>query len=186
MALSGCGLVPGTAGGPPESAYTQAEAYAPMEAAAAEAAAALPDFPGFERRLWSESPCSHNGVDDESYTAIEIEYRFDLEDSESALVREDYVDALRDHWTGLGYRIGRDEATELEDRTDYSLVAEREDGIDLWYWVAGYVVLRVQSGCVPVSDPSEVEYVPPIGDIEPGGEHDLVSTYFPDGIPTEQ
>jgi len=170
----------------PESEYTQAEAYAPMEAAAAESTEALVDFPGFERRMWAELPCSHNGVDDPDYTSIEIRYEFSPEDSESDLVREGYTDALREHWTALGYEITEDSETVRGDRTDRALVAQREDGIALWYRVVGVVILTVQSGCVPVSDHSEIEYIPPTGGIEPGSENDLVQEYFPDGVPTDQ
>lgn len=184
LPVPACSMMKEAMDNPPESEYTQATAYAPMEAAAAEAVAALQDFPGFERRLWAELPCSRNGVDDPNFTNIEIEYRFSLPDSESEPVRTAYVDRLREHWTSLGYEITIDEATELADRTDYSLSAAREDGISFWYWVSGYVVLRIQSGCVPVSDHAEIEYIPPTGGIEPAGEGDVVGEYFPDGIPT--
>jgi hypothetical protein len=39
---------------------------------------------------------------------------------------------------------------------------------------------------VPVSELSEIEYIPPVGGIEPGSEQDNVDRYFPDGIPTDQ
>jgi hypothetical protein len=169
---------------PPESAYTQAEAYAPMEAAAADTVASLPDFPGFEQRSWGELPCSHNGIDDPDYTKIEIRYRFSLPASGSDLVREQYVDALREYWTGQGYTITTDDAVEGPERTDRNLVAVRDDGISLWYAVGGYVGLFIGSGCVPVSDKSEIEYLPPTGGIEPGGKGDNVGEYFPEGIPT--
>jgi hypothetical protein len=168
---------------PPEAVYTQAEAYAPMEAAAAEAVASLADFPGFEQRSWGEMPCSRNGVDDPAYTKVEIRYRFSLPASASELVRERYVDALREFWTGQGYTITTDDAVEGPERTDRNLVAVREDGISLWYAVGGYVGLFIGSGCVPVSDTSEIEYLPPTGGIEPGGKGDNVGEYFPDGIP---
>ncbi|HEX2143248.1 MAG TPA: hypothetical protein VHG10_01950 [Glycomyces sp.] len=168
---------------PPEAEYTQAEAYVPMEAAAAESVAALEGFPGFEKRSWTEMPCSHNGVDDPDYTKIEIRYLFALPDSETDLVREQFVDALRDHWTALGYRITTDDSVEDTDRTDRNLVAVRDDGISLWYAVGGYVGLFIGSGCVPVSDTSEIEYIAPAGGIEPGGPNDRVSDYFPGGIP---
>jgi hypothetical protein len=170
---------------PPESVYTQAEAYAPMEAAAAETVAALEDFPGFEDRSWNEMPCSHNGIDDPDYTQIEIRYLFSLPDSETDLVREEFVNALRDHWTSLGYRITTDDSVEGAERTDRNLVAVREDGISLWYAVGGYAGLFIGSGCVPVSDKAEIEYVPPTGGIEPGGPNDRVGDYFPEGIPTQ-
>lgn len=170
---------------PPESEYTQAEAYAPMEAAAAESAAAIEGFPGFESRSWGEMPCSRNGVDDPNYTKIEIRYLFSLPDSGTDLVREEFVDTLRDHWTSLGYSITTDDSVEGAERTDRNLVAVREDGINLWYAVGGYVGLFIGSGCVPVSDKSEIEYIPPTGGVEPGGPNDLVGDYFPDGIPTQ-
>lgn len=168
---------------PPPSHYTQAEAYAPMEAALAEAVAALPDFPGFKERIWSELPPTHNGIDVPGYTIVEITYVFALPDSQTPLVRETYVEALREHWTGLGYALVRDAVKEKPERIDRSLVATREDGVALWYWVAGYAVLRAHSGPVPVSDPADIEYVPPTGGIRPGGKHDKVGKYFPDGIP---
>jgi hypothetical protein len=186
LAATACSAVGDVVNGPPESEYTQAEAYAPMEAVAAESVGSLSDFPGFEQRLWAEMPCSHNGIDDPDYTNIEIRYKFSLEVSETDQVREDYVDRLREHWTAQGYEIVRDEESTYGDRLDRNLVVRTEDGITLWYGVAGYVALMIQSGCVPVSDPSEIEYVPPTGGIEPGGEGDDVSRYFPDGIPTDQ
>ncbi|THV42418.1 hypothetical protein [Glycomyces buryatensis] len=169
---------------PPKSEYTQAEAYGPMEATAADAVAALPDFPGFEQRSWDELPCTHNGQDDPDYTNIEIRYRLSAEDSESALVREQYVDVLRDHWTSLGYEITADSVTEKSERTDRLLGVELEHGISISYAVGRYGGLFVQSGCVPVSDLSEFEYIPPAGGIEPGSEGDKVEEYFPDGIPS--
>ncbi|MCH7232511.1 hypothetical protein L0U85_16855 [Glycomyces sp. L485] len=171
---------------PPESEFTQAEAYAPIEDAVSEVVSALPDFPGFEQRFWAELPCSHNGIDVPDYTNIEIEYRFSLKDSETELVREQYVDLLRDHWAARGHEITLDDQTELDDRTDRSLVAQRDDGIRLWYAVGRYAAVLVQSGCVPVSDEGEIEYIPPAGGIEPGGEGDKVGRYFPDGIPTDR
>jgi hypothetical protein len=171
---------------PPESKYTQAEAYAPMEAAAANAVAALPDFPGFEQRSWGEMPCSHNGFDNPDYTNIEIRYDFSAEISGTDQVREDFVALLRDHWTAQGYEITLDEATTRGDRQDRDIAAVRDDGITLWYRVAGYTGLMIQSGCVPVSDDSEIEYIPPTGGIEPGSKGDKLSRYFPDGIPTDQ
>ncbi|WP_335989633.1 hypothetical protein [Glycomyces sp. MUSA5-2] len=171
---------------PPQSEYTQAEAYAPMETAASEAAAALPGFPGFHRRSWAELPCSHDGIDDPEHTTVEIRYEFSIEDSGTDSVRSEYVDVLRDLWTGQGNEVTEDSQTTRGERLDRELVAVRDDGINLWYSVTGIVVLFIQSGCVPVSDPSEIEYIPPVGGIEPGSENDLVGDYFPDGIPTDQ
>ncbi|SRR5690606_31015081 len=172
---------------PPESVYTQAEVYEPMEGAVAEAVAVLPDFPGFEQRNWAELPCSHNGKNDPDYTNVEIRYGFSIEDSESELVRGRYVELLRRHWISLEYEITYEETEEMADgRIDQNLAVRRDDGITLWYRVWGGVDLLVQSGCVPVSDLSEFEYVPPAGGIEPGGENDLVGEYFPDSIPTAE
>ncbi|GAB3236676.1 hypothetical protein GCM10027447_35170 [Glycomyces halotolerans] len=172
---------------PPESDYTQAEAYAPMERAVGDTIASLPDFPGFTFRRWHELPCSHNGVDDPDYTSIEITYAFSEETSSEPMVRETYTDLLREHWTKLGYKIIWDDRTELDNgRVDRELQAERDDDIDLWYSVAGIVTLKVQSGCVPKSGPGEIEYIPPAGGVEPGGDGDAVDEYFPDGIPEAQ
>ncbi|MFC3493013.1 hypothetical protein [Glycomyces rhizosphaerae] len=171
---------------PPESEYTQAEAYAPMEEAVDKTVTVLPEFPGFESRWWHELPCEHNGISSADYTNIEIEYTFSTDDSATELTREQYVDVLREHWTSLGYEITRDEERQRGDRLDHDLVAEREDGISLWYTLGSYNAFLIQSGCVPVSDPSEIEYIAPVGGIEPGGDMDMVDDYFPDGIPTDQ
>lgn len=171
---------------PPDSVYSQAEAYAPMEAAAADAVAVLPDFPGFEQRSWGEMPCSHNGVDDPDYTNIEIRYRMSGESSTEDRVRGEYVDLLREHWSSLGYQITYEAESERADGgTARDIAVKREDGITLWYSVAGYASLMIQSGCVPVSDPADIPYVPPAGGIEPGGEGDKLRNYFPDGVPTD-
>lgn len=170
---------------PPEPQYTQAEAYAPMEAAAADAVAVLPDFPGFKERIWGELPATHNGIDVQGYTIVEITYVFPLPDSATPLIRETYLDVLREHWTALGYAITRDAVKEKPDRTDRSLVAIRPDGIALWYWAAGYTVLRVQSGPVTTSDHDAIAYLPPTGGVRPGGRYDKVGRYFPEGIPAD-
>jgi hypothetical protein len=185
--LSSCSIGRDSMETPPESEYTQAEAYAPMEAAIADAAAALPDFPGFASRFWREMPCTHNGLDDPDYTNIEISYRLPAETEDSEAVREQYVDILRDYWTSLGYAISTDSSDELDSgRIDHNLAADREDGIGLWYKVWGKVSIVAQSGCVPVSDGGDIEYIPPAGGIEPGSAQDNVQEYFPDGIPTDQ
>ncbi|GAA2269203.1 hypothetical protein GCM10009853_023370 [Glycomyces scopariae] len=171
---------------PPESTYTQAESYAPMEAAVADSIAELPDFPGFGSRTWHQGPCSHNGVDDPDYTNVEIWYDLSTENSQSELVREVYVAVLRDAWESLGYEITADDTDQLEDRVDRLLSAQRGDGISITYAVGRYAGFIVNSGCVPVSDPDEIEYLPPVGGVEPGSDKDNVERYFPDGIPTDQ
>jgi hypothetical protein len=186
VALVSCSPDGGALNQPPESEYTQAEAYAPMEAAVAESIAVLPDFPGFGSRTWRENPCSHNGVDDPDYTNIEITYDFSEEVSQSDLLREDYVASLREFWKSQGYEITDDEERQRETRVDRSLAAELGDGISLWYAVGRYAGFIINSGCVPVSDPGEIEYIPPVGGIEPGSDKDNVDRYFPDGIPTDQ
>jgi len=175
-----------TATEPPEARYTQAEAYAPMEAAAAEAAAALPDFPGFASRTWHELPCSHGGAEDPGHVGVEISYMFAEPLWSDPLVREEYADALRGKWAEDGLDVHRDDSVTLATgRTDRNVEALREDGINLWYRVSGVVGLVVQSGCVRRSDPGEIEYVPPAGGIAPGSAGDLVGEYFPEGIPKD-
>ncbi|WP_156925877.1 hypothetical protein [Glycomyces arizonensis] len=186
FALTACSAVGDAVNQPPESEYTQAEAYAPMEAVAAEAIESLADFPGFEQRTWGEMPCSHNGIDDPDYTNIEIRYSFSAEVSGTDQVREAYVEELREYWTAQGYEITFEDESAHNDRQDRDLAVRTADGITLWYSVAGRVTFMIQSGCVPVSDPSEIEYVPPTGGLEPGGEGDKLDRYFPDGIPTDQ
>lgn len=172
---------------PPESVYTQAEAYAPMEDAAADTVAVLPDFPGFMQRNWAELPCSRNGKVNPDYTNIEIRYMMSVEDSREDRVVGQYVELLRDHWTSLGYEITYEKERTYDDGSvSRSIAAKRDDGITLWYSAAGHAALMIQSGCLPASDPSEIEYVPPVGGIEPGGEGDKLSRYFPDGIPAEE
>lgn len=168
---------------PPESAFTQAEAYAPMEAAVADLVEALPDFPGFIQRSWAELPCTRDGIEVPGYTNVELRYRFSVPDSETDLVRERYPDTLRTRWTDQGLEITVDEETDLGHRTDRELVAVRGDGMKLWYSVARYAAVLVQSGPVPVSEADEIAYVPPTGGVVPGGRGDVVGRYFPEGIP---
>lgn len=184
-ALTACSPDGGTVNEPPESEYTQAEAYAPMEAAVADSIAALPDFPGFGSRTWHQNPCSHDGIDDPDYVNVEIWYDLTEEDSQSDLVREDYVAVLRELWESQGYEITADDSTQLESRVDHILSAKREDGISLGYAVGRYAGFIINSGCVPVSELSEIEYIPPVGGIEPGSDQDNVDRYFPDGTPTD-
>jgi hypothetical protein len=168
---------------PPERRYTQAESYAPAEAAVADLVAALPDFPGFARRSWAELPCTRAGVEDPARTNVEVRYQFSVQDSGSALVNERYVALLRRHWTALGHRIVRDDAMPFSDITHRDLAAVREDGITVWYAAAHIATVMVQSGCVPRSDPADIPYIPPSGGIRPGGRGDNVGEYFPEGIP---
>lgn len=79
-----------------------------------------------------------------------------------------------------------DDSTELETRVDHILSAQREDGISLGYAVGKYAGIIINSGCVPVSEPGEIDYIPPVGGIEPGSGQDNVDRYLPDSIPTDQ
>lgn len=166
---------------PPETVYTEAEAFAPMEAEVAEIAASLPDFPGFYTRSWNEMPCSHDGIDDEDYVNIEIRYGFDDADSATSNVRDTYVSKLRERWTDLGYDIHRDEPSPTG--KNYSLEARRDDGINLWYSVATKVTLYVQSGCVTRSDPSEIAYIAPTGGVDAGSQRDNIRIDGFEGMP---
>jgi hypothetical protein len=166
---------------PPEATYTEAESFGPMEAEVAEIVAELPDFPGFNSRSWNELPCSHGGIDNAEYVNVEIRYGFDEAESATTTVRETYVSSLRERWTDLGYDIHRDEASGTG--KFYSLEARRDDGINLWYSVATGVSLLVQSGCVPKSDPSEIEYIAPAGGLVPGSEWDTIDIEGVQGVP---
>lgn len=184
VAASACSIMENDMDTPPESEYTQAEVYAPAEAAVAELVASLPDFPGFEKRSWAQMPCSHDGVDDPDYTQVEIRYSFSEADSATPLVNERYVELLREQWTSLGYEITRDDAVEAEGGTYRDLMTVTGEGVSLWYSAAFIATLNVGfGGCVPVSEPGEIEYIPPSGGIEPGGPNDGVTRYFPDGVP---
>jgi hypothetical protein len=167
----------------PEPALrTQAEVYAPMEAAAAGAVAALPDFPGFASRTWHEVPCEH--ADEPGHVGVEISYMFAEPLWGDPLVRERYAEALRGQWEADGLDVHRDDSVVLASgRTDRNVEALTADGFNLWYRVSGVVGLVVQSGCVRRSEKDEIEYVPPTGGIAPGGPGDLVGGYFPEGIP---
>lgn len=183
-AVSACSILENDMDTPPESEYTQAEVYAPAEAAVAELVEALPDFPGFEKRSWAQMPCSHNGVDDPDFTQVEIRYMFTAEDSATPLVNEQYVDVLRERWTSLGYEITRDDTVEGENGAYRDLMTVTDKGVSLWYSAAYIATLNVSfGGCVRVSEPGEFEYIPPSGGIEPGGPNDGVDRYFPEGIP---
>lgn len=185
---SGCSIAESIGGeeAPPESIYTQAGAYEEMEAVAADLVAVLPDFPGFEQRTWLEHPCTHDGEEDPDYVSVELEYKFSEADAQTPAVREEYVDLLKEHWTGQGYEVELDDTVEGGERTDRSLVVYSESKqIRITYRVAYQVPIMISSGCMPVSQPAAFTYVPPLGGIEPGGEHDNVDDFFPDGIPAD-
>lgn len=157
----------------PESKYTEAEVFAPMEAEVAAIIEVLPEFPGFNSRIWNETPCYKDGDYTEERVGVEITYSFDAVMSADTLTRETYVEVLRERWTEQRYEITWDESSETG--KFYNLEARREDGIKLWYAVATGTSLTVQSGCVPASDHSDIQYIPPSGSIVPGSSHDIMN-----------
>jgi hypothetical protein len=157
----------------PEPKYSQAEAIPVMEAEVTAIIEQLPDFPGFAARSWVETPCFKDGAYTEDRVGMEIDYRFSGDSAADPLIRETYVDVLRDFWTEQGYEITMDEASATG--KFYDLEARREDGVKLWYVVATGVALKVQSGCVPASDHSEIQYLPPSGGVVPGSPEDTMN-----------
>jgi hypothetical protein len=154
---------------PPEREFDQAEAYPLLEQTVLDTIAELPDFPGFATRGYmKEEDCAQLGEQYEGWVAIEIYYTFSQEHAESALVRTDYTNKLRQMWTDAGYDIHRDT---LSSNDTGSIEAERPDGVNLWWGVAGGVSLTLQTGCVP-STPEfdKPDYIPPAGDVPPGGD----------------
>lgn len=168
LAVSGCSGGFMSEEEPPESAYTEAEVYEVIDQAIADIAAVLPDFQGFNFRgqMWGD--CTHNGEVVDGYTNVEISYTFNQEVSKTPLVRETYVDSLREFWTSKGYEITRDQAT--PDGENYSIEASREDGISYWYIVAPITGLKIFSGCVPSSPGSEMSEIAPPGVMESESE----------------
>ena len=157
----------------PEPKYTQAEVIPVMEAEITAITSQLPDFPGFSSRSWREAPCRKDGAYTDDRVSMEIDYRVKGGNAADSVARETYVDALRDLWAGQGYEITWDETS--PDGEWFNLEARRDDGITLWYSVAHAVSLKVQSGCVPASDHSEIQYIPPSGGVVPGSEEDIMN-----------
>ncbi|MFC4334043.1 hypothetical protein [Salininema proteolyticum] len=168
--------------------YTQAEALPLMEEEAAAAVEAIPDFPGFSGRGWRASTSDVNNEFKDGYTDLEISYMFDREVGHTQPVREELGKLLRDHWEERGYEIHGEKSQE-DDRfgtTDYSVMATRSDGINLWFRVLDRVSLKISYRGAKESEPGEVPYIAPVGGIDPGGEKDVVDDFFPDGIPEDQ
>ena len=132
---------------PPEREFDQSTAWQRLEDAAAEAIAELPDFPGFEVRTMMVTNCQEYGETGDEYVQLDLTYKFSEEISQNPLVRETYVDLLREQWNASDYDIHRDEQRG-DDPPYYSIEAARPDGINYWYWAAGLVVLHIQSGCI--------------------------------------
>jgi hypothetical protein len=156
----------------PEPKYTQAEVIPVMEAEVTAITAQLPDFPGFSSRSWRETTCRKDGAYTEDRVGMEIDYRVTDGNTVDSIARKTYVDTLRELWTEQGYEITWDETS--SDGEWFELEARRDDGITLWYSVAHAVSLKVQSGCVPASSHSEIQYIPPSGGVIPGSQDDIM------------
>lgn len=157
----------------PEPNYTQAAVIPVMESEVSALINQLPDFPGFSSRIWRETMCRKDGEYTEERVAMEIEYRITGGNTADSISRENYVDTLRNLWIEQGYEITRDGTS--PDGEWFNLEARRDDGITLWYNVAHAVSLFVQSGCVPASDHSDIQYIPPSGGIVPGSSDDIMN-----------
>ncbi|THV40636.1 hypothetical protein [Glycomyces buryatensis] len=136
---------------PPEREFDQTTAWQRLEDAAAEAIADLPDFPGFDVRTMMVTNCEQYGENGTEYVQLDLTYKFSEEVSQDQLVRETYVDLLREKWNASEYNVHRDEQRG-EDPPYYSIEAQRPDGINYWYWAAGYVVFHIQSGCIKATE----------------------------------
>lgn len=180
--LGACMSDPTPPEAPPEREFDQSTAWQRLEAAAAEAIADLPDFPGFEVRVMLFHACEHQGVVNEDYISLELTYQFSEETSRDPLVREAYLELLRQRWRSAGYDIHRDKASGTG--RDHSLEARRSDGINYWYSVAPLTALIVQSGCVKAVDDWEPAACPaPLGGVT--GDNDRARKHcagFPDDI----
>ncbi len=167
---------------PPKREFDQSTAWHQLEAAAAEAIADLPDFPGFEVRVMLFHACEHQGVVDEDYVNMELAYQFSEESSKDPLARETYLELLRLRWQEAGYDVHRDEASGTG--RDHSLEARRPDGINYWYSVAPLTALIVQSGCIKaVEGWDATPCPPPLGGVLP--ENDRASKHcagYPDDV----
>lgn len=150
---------------PPEREFDQSTGWNRMEEAAAEAIDGLPDFPGFEARHMQTLECTHEGVADEEYINLELSYEFSEDVSKDPLVRETYLELLRDKWEQANYDIHRDRPSGTG--KNHSLEARRPDGINYWYWVAGLTQLKIQSGCMKAVEDWSPECPEPLGGVAP-------------------
>jgi hypothetical protein len=149
---------------PPERDFDQSTAWQRLEDAAAEAIADLPDFPGFNVRTMMVTNCEQYGETGEEYVQLDLTYEFSEEISQDPLVRETYVDLLREKWNTSGYDVHRDEPSGTGKY--YSIEAVRPDGINYWYWAAGLVVFHIQSGCVEATEAGDNPPCPiPLGGV---------------------
>ncbi|WP_112136420.1 hypothetical protein [Glycomyces dulcitolivorans] len=153
---------------PPDREFDEAEAYPLMEQIVLDTISELPDFPGFEKRIYlrPEDCAEALGSGYEGWVALEISYTFSDATSSLPLVRTDYTMLLREQWESEGYNIHRDDIA--LDTGRGSLEAERPDGINLWWWVADSVSLTLQTGCIPATEGfDKPDYIPPAGGVLP-------------------
>ncbi|MEV3938941.1 hypothetical protein AB0K52_23585 [Glycomyces sp. NPDC049804] len=165
LVLGGCSMFQDP---PPAREFDEAEAYPLMEQIVLDTIAELPDFPGFEKRVYLRpQDCAESlGEQYEGWVALEISYTFSDENSALPRVQTGYTPILREQWEAAGYDIHRDN---IDPETGHgSLEAERPDGINLWWWVMDGVSLTVQTGCVPKTpDFDNPDYIPPAGGVLP-------------------
>jgi hypothetical protein len=153
---------------PPAREFDEAEAYPLMEQIVLDTIAQLPEFPGFEKRMYLLPEDCGEALGDryDGWVALEIRYGFSDENSELPMVRTDYTELLREQWESAGYDIHRDDFDPATGRG--TLEAERPDGINLWWWVADGVSLTLQTGCIPATeDFDKPDYIPPAGGVLP-------------------
>lgn len=168
---------------PPEREFDQSTGWNRMEEAAAEAIDGLPDFPGFEVRHMQTLECTHEGVADEEYINLELSYEFSEDVSKDPLVRETYLELLRDKWEQANYDIHRDQPSGTG--KNHSLEAQRPDGINYWYWVAGLTQLKIQSGCMKAVEGWSPECPEPLGGVTPENDQ-AAKRYCKADDPTEK
>lgn len=186
LATGGCmGNSDNTTEQPPEREFDQSEAWTRLEAAAAEAIEGLPEFPGFEVRTLMIMGCGERDQYEEQWTSLELSYQFSEDISADPLVRETYLELLRDKWTEAGYEIHRDSQTDGEP-PHYALEARRPDGINYWYWAAGYSGLSIQSGCVKSVENWEPECPEPLGGVTAENDRAAMKHCTPEESPTEE
>ncbi|QSB04415.1 hypothetical protein [Natronoglycomyces albus] len=150
---------------PPEREFDQVMAYGLMEEEVRSWVETIDDFIGFETRIYRTQDCYGPQMQETDFVRIEINYRFSRDDSKLPIVREEYLEAIREHWDKQGYNIHTEDIR--GDGEFHSLEARRPDGINLWYSVANISSLKVQSGCVRGSLDIEEPYIPPAGGVPP-------------------
>jgi hypothetical protein len=135
--------------------FTDAELAVAMDEAMADAAATLPDFPGFSGRTIDVNGC-HYGMHEEHASAghdtVVMHYGFAEELWDDPLLRETYPALIAEYWRDAGYEV-EENASATGKYT--SVTATREDGLIIVYRVAAIVVMEAFLGggiCVPMDD----------------------------------